>query len=72
MRYRNIALPLITTAMLLAFYALGRSIGFNAFGFAVSAIVLTSLTLLNTFKTGHNKTTGTHRLLALQHAGGDK
>jgi len=66
------ALPLITSAMLLAFYALGSSIGFNASGFAVSAFMLTCLTLLNAFNSGHKNTTDRHAVLALQHASGDK
>ena len=72
MKFRNIALPTITIAMLGLFYSISTSIGHDSFGFLVSAAMLTVFTLFNTFKLSASKSRHRRDVVLTQRAIGEK
>ncbi|EKO3591105.1 hypothetical protein F7U67_000694 [Vibrio metschnikovii] len=55
MRFRTMALPMTTVMMLVTFYYVGLSIGYNAFSFLVCATLLASYTAFEGLKTAFNR-----------------
>ncbi|EKO3570852.1 MULTISPECIES: hypothetical protein [Vibrio] len=59
MRFRTMALPMTTVMMLVTFYYVGLSIGYNAFSFLVCATLLASYTAFEGLKTAFNRSVKT-------------
>ncbi|WP_158137105.1 hypothetical protein [Vibrio metschnikovii] len=59
MRLRTMALPMTTVMMLVTFYYVGLSIGYNAFSFLVCAALLASYTAFEGLKTAFNRSVKT-------------
>ncbi|WP_350940845.1 hypothetical protein MRO13_14540 [Vibrio metschnikovii] len=59
MRFRTMALPMTTVMMLITFYYVGLSIGYNAFSFLVCATLLASYTAFEGLKTAFNRSVKT-------------
>ncbi|EKO3706688.1 hypothetical protein LO977_000892 [Vibrio metschnikovii] len=59
MRFRTMALPMTTVMMLVTFYYVGLSIGYNAFSFLVCATLLASYTAFEGLKNAFNRSVKT-------------
>ncbi|WP_306331490.1 MULTISPECIES: hypothetical protein [Vibrio] len=59
MGFRTMALPMTTVMMLVTFYYVGLSIGYNAFSFLVCATLLASYTAFEGLKTAFNRSVKT-------------
>ena len=55
MKIRNVALPMLTSAMLVLFYSLSATLGQGLLGFAILAAGLAGFTLFTAFKSAENK-----------------
>ena len=55
MKIRNVALPMLTSAMLVLFYSLSATLGQGLLGFAILAAGLAGFTLFSAFKSAENR-----------------